>query len=119
MQKNNTHTIMIILSNELMMFRSMVEQLEKVDPGRLKHEEKLAFWINIYNALLMHVMISQPICESCKLRYFLCILLSYRYYSAMQAYLAYGIPRNNLKRMTLLQRVRLILFFIHVCIELH
>lgn len=55
-------------------FRSMVEQLEKVDPSQLKHGEKLAFWINIYNALLMH------------------------------AYLAYGIPRNNLKRMTLLQR---------------
>ncbi|MCO5612042.1 hypothetical protein L7F22_066304 [Adiantum nelumboides] len=55
-------------------FRSMVEQLEKVDPSQLKHDEKLAFWINIYNALLMH------------------------------AYLAYGIPRNNLKRMTLLQR---------------
>ena len=86
--------------------RSMVEQLEKVDPSQLTHDEKLAFWINVHNALLMHVMISQPICESCKLRYFLCILLSYRYYSAMQAYLAYGIPRNNLKRMTLLQRVR-------------
>ncbi|KAH7281418.1 hypothetical protein KP509_36G046500 [Ceratopteris richardii] len=55
-------------------FRSMVEHLEKVDPSQLKHDEKLAFWINIYNALLMH------------------------------AYLAYGIPRNNLKRMTLLQR---------------
>lgn len=55
-------------------FRSMVEQLEKVDPSQLKHNEKLAFWINIYNALLMH------------------------------AYLAYGIPRNNLKRMTLIQR---------------
>ena len=36
--------------------RSMVEQLEKVDPSHLKHDEKLAFWINIYNALLMHVM---------------------------------------------------------------
>ena len=34
----------------------MVEQLEKVDPSKLKHDEKLAFWINIYNALLMHVM---------------------------------------------------------------
>jgi hypothetical protein len=34
----------------------MVEQLEKVDPSQLKHDEKLAFWINIYNALLMHVM---------------------------------------------------------------
>ncbi|KAI5081809.1 hypothetical protein GOP47_0001552 [Adiantum capillus-veneris] len=55
-------------------FRSMVEKLERVDPSQLKHNEKLAFWINIYNALIMH------------------------------AYLAYGIPRNNLKRMSVLQK---------------
>jgi hypothetical protein len=33
----------------------MVEQLEKVDPGQMKQDEKLAFWINVYNALMMHV----------------------------------------------------------------
>ncbi|MCO5559789.1 hypothetical protein L7F22_013393 [Adiantum nelumboides] len=55
-------------------FRSTVEKLERVDPSQLKHNEKLAFWINIYNALIMH------------------------------AYLAYGIPRNNLKRMSVLQK---------------
>lgn len=55
-------------------FRLMVEKLEKVDPSQLKHNEKLAFWINIYNALLMH------------------------------AYVAYGIPRSNLKRMSILQK---------------
>lgn len=55
-------------------FRSMVEKLEKVNPRQLKHDEKLAFWINVYNALLMH------------------------------AYLAYGIPRNSLKRMALIQK---------------
>lgn len=33
----------------------MVEQLEQVDPGKMSHEQKLAFWINIYNALMMHV----------------------------------------------------------------
>ena len=36
--------------------RSMVEQLEKVDPSQLTHDEKLAFWINVHNALLMHVI---------------------------------------------------------------
>jgi hypothetical protein len=35
--------------------RILVEQLARVDPSNLKHEEKLAFWINLYNALLMHV----------------------------------------------------------------
>ncbi|KAH8948674.1 hypothetical protein BDL97_11G105500 [Sphagnum fallax] len=55
-------------------FRLMVEQLEKVDPRQMTHEQKLAFWINIYNALMMH------------------------------AYLAYGIPQNRLKRLNLLQK---------------
>ncbi|KAK7359932.1 hypothetical protein VNO77_01900 [Canavalia gladiata] len=53
-------------------FRSLICQLEEVDPGKLKHEEKLAFWINIHNALVMH------------------------------AFLAYGIPQNNVKRVFLL-----------------
>ncbi|RDX67604.1 hypothetical protein CR513_53498, partial [Mucuna pruriens] len=53
-------------------FRSLICQLEEVDPGKLKHEEKLAFWINIHNALVMH------------------------------AFLAYGIPQNNVKRVLLL-----------------
>lgn len=33
----------------------MVEQLELVDPGLMKHDEKMAFWTNVYNALMMHV----------------------------------------------------------------
>jgi hypothetical protein len=35
--------------------RLLVEQLATVDPSDLKHDEKLAFWINLYNTLLMHV----------------------------------------------------------------
>ncbi|KAK7250850.1 hypothetical protein RIF29_33576 [Crotalaria pallida] len=53
----------------LQKFRSLICRLEEVDPGKLKHEEKLAFWINIHNALVMH------------------------------AFLAYGIPQNNVKRV--------------------
>ncbi|KAJ0535380.1 putative ternary complex factor MIP1, leucine-zipper [Helianthus annuus] len=53
-------------------FRSLVSRLEEVDPSKLKHEEKLAFWINVHNALVMH------------------------------AVLAYGIPQNNIKRVFLL-----------------
>ncbi|KAF2283633.1 hypothetical protein GH714_012835 [Hevea brasiliensis] len=57
-------------------YRSLICRLEDVDPRKLKHEEKLAFWINIHNALVMH------------------------------AYLAYGIPQNNVKRLFLLLKVR-------------
>ncbi|XP_073060465.1 uncharacterized protein [Primulina eburnea] len=53
-------------------FRSLISRLENVDPRKLAHEEKLAFWINVHNALVMH------------------------------AFLAYGIPQNNTKRMLLL-----------------
>nr|XP_043608073.1 uncharacterized protein LOC122579876 [Erigeron canadensis] len=53
-------------------FRSLVSRLEVVNPEKLKHDEKLAFWINVHNALVMH------------------------------AVLAYGIPQNNMKRVFLL-----------------
>ncbi|KAJ4883942.1 hypothetical protein Rs2_34035 [Raphanus sativus] len=39
-------------------FRSLVRNLEKVDPSRMKREEKLAFWINIHNALVMHAYLA-------------------------------------------------------------
>ncbi|KAK6136834.1 hypothetical protein DH2020_029429 [Rehmannia glutinosa] len=35
-------------------YRSLISKLAQVDPGKLRHEEKLAFWINIHNALVMH-----------------------------------------------------------------
>ncbi|PIN21512.1 hypothetical protein CDL12_05782 [Handroanthus impetiginosus] len=53
-------------------FRSLISRLEEIDPRKMAHEEKLAFWINVHNALVMH------------------------------AFLAYGIPQNNMKRMFLL-----------------
>ncbi|XP_038996891.1 uncharacterized protein LOC120121643 isoform X2 [Hibiscus syriacus] len=55
-------------------FRSLICRLEEIDPRKLKHEEKLAFWINIHNSLVMH------------------------------AFLAYGVPQNNVKRLFLLLR---------------
>ncbi|KAG7590366.1 Ternary complex factor MIP1 leucine-zipper [Arabidopsis suecica] len=39
-------------------FRSLVQNLEKVYPSRMKREEKLAFWINIHNALVMHAYLA-------------------------------------------------------------
>ncbi|KZV49742.1 hypothetical protein F511_24203 [Dorcoceras hygrometricum] len=52
-------------------FRSLISRLEEIDPGKMTQEEKLAFWINVHNAL---------------------------------AFLAYGIPENNMKRMFLLMK---------------
>ncbi|KAM7474961.1 hypothetical protein LguiB_022204 [Lonicera macranthoides] len=56
----------------LQSFRSLVSRLEDIDPRKMKQEEKLAFWINVHNALVMH------------------------------AFLVYGIPQNSLKRISLL-----------------
>ncbi|KZV52983.1 hypothetical protein F511_31948 [Dorcoceras hygrometricum] len=55
----------------LQKFRSLISRLATVDPGKLKHEEKLAFWINVHNAIVMH------------------------------AFLVHGIPRGNQKRISL------------------
>ncbi|KAH7517889.1 hypothetical protein FEM48_Zijuj09G0112000 [Ziziphus jujuba var. spinosa] len=61
-----------VVEQTLQKFRSLVCRLEELDLRKMKHEEKLAFWINVHNALVMH------------------------------AYLVYGIPQNNLKRVSLL-----------------
>ncbi|XP_021896587.1 uncharacterized protein LOC110813666 isoform X1 [Carica papaya] len=57
---------------KLRRYRSLVYRLEEVNPKIMKHEEKLAFWINVHNALVMH------------------------------AFLVYGIPNNNLRRTSLI-----------------
>ncbi|KAJ4747370.1 hypothetical protein LUZ62_052072 [Rhynchospora pubera] len=58
----------------LQSYKLLVCRLETVDPRKLKNDERLAFWINIHNALLMH------------------------------AFLEYGIPQNNLKKTSLLMK---------------
>ncbi|KAG4197654.1 hypothetical protein ERO13_A05G037200v2 [Gossypium hirsutum] len=55
-------------------FRMLVEQLAEVDPSQMSCNEKLAFWINLYHALIMH------------------------------ACLAYGVPRNVNKLFSLMQK---------------
>ncbi|KAI3792488.1 hypothetical protein L2E82_06368 [Cichorium intybus] len=35
-------------------FRTLIKKLENIDVGKMKREQKLAFWINIHNALVMH-----------------------------------------------------------------
>ncbi|EOA15309.1 hypothetical protein CARUB_v100261271mg, partial [Capsella rubella] len=55
-------------------YRLLVEQLERVSINQMEGNAKLAFWINIYNSLLMH------------------------------AYLAYGVPANSLGRLALFHK---------------
>ena len=50
----------------LKQFRLLVEQLARVDPSQWSYNEELAFWIKLYNALIMH------------------------------AYLAYGVPKKTI-----------------------
>lgn len=42
-------------------FRLLVKNLEKVEPRKMTREEKLTFWINIHNALVMHAHLAYGI----------------------------------------------------------
>lgn len=46
------------VANMLQRFRSLVKSLEKVDPRKMKREEKLVFWLNIHNSLVMHAYLA-------------------------------------------------------------
>lgn len=37
-------------------FRVLMNRLSTVDPSLLTNKQKLAFWINIYNFCVMHVI---------------------------------------------------------------
>jgi len=39
----------------------LAAQLEDVDPSLLAHHQRLAFWINIHNCLLLHVRAPDPV----------------------------------------------------------
>ncbi|CAH9086491.1 unnamed protein product [Cuscuta europaea] len=55
-------------------YRLMVEQLERVNISQMETSAQIAFWINLYNSLVMH------------------------------AFLAYGIPQNSLRRLALFHK---------------
>ncbi|XP_020590876.1 uncharacterized protein LOC110031812 [Phalaenopsis equestris] len=61
-------------ASALKKFRFLVEQLAKVNPAQMSNDEKLAFWINLYNALIMHI------------------------------YLAYGVPKSDIKLFSLMKK---------------
>ncbi|CAN6281217.1 unnamed protein product [Urochloa humidicola] len=58
----------------LQTYKLILYRLEAVDLRRMTNQEKIAFWVNIHNALLMH------------------------------AYLKNGVPQNNLKKTSLLAK---------------
>lgn len=88
---------------EVLYLRSLIGQLEGVDPRKMKHEEKLAFWINVHNALVMHVLnLVNRNTNSHDTALYNSVMISF----SVQAYLAYGIPQNNTKRVFLLLKVR-------------
>ncbi|KAI0503539.1 hypothetical protein KFK09_014473 [Dendrobium nobile] len=53
-------------------YKSLVQKLATVDVSKMKNDEKMPFWINLHNALMMH------------------------------AYLVHGVPPSSLKRTSLL-----------------
>ncbi|XP_073287875.1 uncharacterized protein [Primulina huaijiensis] len=55
-------------------YRVLVEQLEKVNVRKMDANAQVAFWINLYNSLVMH------------------------------AYLAFGVPHNSLRRLALFHK---------------
>ncbi|CAN0842331.1 hypothetical protein LINGRAHAP2_LOCUS3574 [Linum grandiflorum] len=57
-------------------YRVLVEQLEAVTVTQMETNAQIAFWINVYNSLVMH------------------------------AYLAYGIPHSSLRRLALFHKCR-------------
>ncbi|THU52774.1 hypothetical protein C4D60_Mb10t07480 [Musa balbisiana] len=61
-------------SEALKVYKFLVEQLTKVNPACMGGNERLSFWVNVYNALTMH------------------------------AYLAYGVPRSDFKLFSLMQK---------------
>ncbi|KAJ6715072.1 hypothetical protein OIU85_026564 [Salix viminalis] len=61
-------------SNAINNYRVLVEQLERVAVTRMENSAKTAFWINVYNSLVMH------------------------------AHLAYGIPHSSLRRLALFHK---------------
>jgi hypothetical protein len=51
-------SIWYTILNWIWYFRLILYRLETVDLRRMTNEEKIAFWVNIHNALLMHVRLS-------------------------------------------------------------
>lgn len=96
-------------------FRVLVEQLEKVKLSQLDGDAQIAFWINVHNALVMHVINNDFYLKIFQAYVILfwksaCITLI----SCCQAYLAYGIPQGSLRRLALFHKVAHFFFVIRM-----
>lgn len=57
----------VLQSDEYLSYRALTRRLPKFDPGKLdRTEEKLAFWINLYNGLMIDAVIQWRIQRSVK-----------------------------------------------------
>ncbi|KAK8963038.1 hypothetical protein KSP40_PGU010223 [Platanthera guangdongensis] len=45
-------------SKMLSIFRNLIKQLKSIDPRKMAHQEQIAFWLNIHNALVMHAFLA-------------------------------------------------------------
>lgn len=52
------------VNDMLCKYKSLVQLLETIDLSTMKNEEKLAFWINVHNAMMMHAHIECGIPQS-------------------------------------------------------
>jgi hypothetical protein len=118
--------------------REMLEALQQVDVRSLNHQQRLAFWLNIYNTCIMHVRLSHLSPSSihlhCRWSVSVCIrAVSVReflflfwypfrliingdelgnYHIMMQGILQHGLPSNSDKLLALKNKVRLDYIFI-------
>lgn len=75
--------------------------LQSVDLNLLTNQQKLAFWINMYNACVMHVRILPPFQCTYAVEELLCNLSLYE----CQGFLQYGVPSTPAKLYALLNKV--------------
>lgn len=104
--------------------RVLVEQLEKVNLNQMENNAQTAFWINMYNSLVMHVKDFKA-----DNFYFYFVILSLQFYTPwsyvfllwlIQAYLAYGIPHSSLRRLALFHKVvQFFVCYVGVCITVY
>ncbi|XP_021310804.1 uncharacterized protein LOC8059237 isoform X1 [Sorghum bicolor] len=72
--------------------REMLEALQQVDVRSLNHQQRLAFWLNIYNTCIMHVRLS------------VCLSVSFNFNSSalqINGILQHGLPSNSDKLLAL------------------
>ncbi|KAB2070792.1 hypothetical protein ES319_A08G179100v1 [Gossypium barbadense] len=84
-------------------YRALVEQLEKVTVSQMGYSAQIAFWINVYNALIMHVSL-YLVNNSLVLSLFLYTIINSLLCLLFLAYLAYGIPHSSLRRLALFHK---------------